>query len=124
MTNSRGFIAGGDSTYAPLPGFSSRQRRRDRHRVRGVRHRLHAAIAGLNYSAGQQFASPHGDVVLRLSQSFGYSVGGGALYGDDRLGRETLDAGAAAVPEPSEVAVLGIGLMALALARRRSRSAR
>jgi PEP-CTERM motif len=50
-------------------------------------------------------------VQLRLSQTFGYSVAGGASYGDDRLG-------VVAVPEPTGLALLGLGAGAL-LRRRR-----
>jgi len=46
-------------------------------------------------------------VVLRLSQSFGYSVAGGGSYGDDRLGVVTLEA--SAVPGP---VVVALGLIA------------
>jgi hypothetical protein len=71
-------------------------------------------IAGLNYYPGQEFTAPGGDLVLRLSQSFGYSVAGGATYGDDRLGVVQLSG---AVPEPSTWAMMilgfaGVGFMA------------
>ncbi len=78
-----------------------------------------AAVPGVQYEAGQQFASVGSAVTLRLSQSFGYSVAGGATYGNDRLGAVTL-VSAAAVPEPETIAILGLGLGALALSRRRS----
>ena len=120
VTNSRVFVAGGPAgEYAPAPGFSFAVSADGT----GIEFKVSnsfftGAVAGLTYFPGQQFAAANGDVVLRLSQSFGYSVGGGALYGDDRLGRVSL-VGAAAVPEPSTVAVLGLGVVALALARRR-----
>ena len=71
-------------------------------------------IAGLVYDPSQVFTAPGGDLVLRLSQSFGYSVAGGATYGPDRLGVVTL---AGAVPEPSTWAMMllgfaGVGFMA------------
>ena len=67
-------------------------------------------ISGLNYDPGQQFAAPGDEVVLRLSQSFGYSVAGGGSYGDDRLGVVTLEA--SAVPGP----IVGAGLPGLVMA--------
>ena len=69
-----------------------------------------SAISGLSYYSGHEFAAPGGDVVLRLSQSFGYSVAGGASYGDDRLGAVTLEA--APVPGP----IMGAGLPGLVMA--------
>ena len=70
---------------------------------------LTTAISGLSYYPGQQFAVPGGDVVLRLSQSFGYSVAGGPDYGEDRLGVVTLEA--SAVPGP----IVGAGLPGLVM---------
>lgn len=55
--------------------------------------------------------NPGDTIQLRLSQSFGYSVAGGALYGPDRLGSFTLSA-AAPVPGP----VVGAGLPGALLA--------
>lgn len=57
-------------------------------------------------------------VQLRLSQTFGYSVAGGASYGADRLGT-------VAVPEPTSMALAAVGLVGLAyVARRRRLTAR
>jgi len=70
---------------------------------------LTGAIAGLSYYPGHDLAAAGGDVVLRLSQSFGYSVAGGASYGPDRLGAVTL---ASPVPGP----IVGAGLPGLVMA--------
>ena len=56
---------------------------------------------------------------LNLSQSFGFSVAGGASYGDDRLGFVSLST----VPEPSTYALMAAGLAAIGLAKRRRRHA-
>lgn len=80
-------------------------------------------IAGLNYYAGQTFPRVGSDIVLRLSQSFGYSVSGGETYGNDRLGRVTIGGSATpAVPEPATWAMMIAGFGAVGGAmRRRSR---
>jgi len=54
--------------------------------------------------------NPGDQLILRLSQSFGYSVAGGASYGDNRLGAITLEA--APVPGP----IVGAGLPGLVMA--------
>jgi hypothetical protein len=54
--------------------------------------------------------NPGDQLILRLSQSFGYSVAGGATYGADRLGAVTLEA--SAVPGP----IVGAGLPGLVMA--------
>ncbi len=54
------------------------------------------------------------DVVLRLSQSFGYSVAGGATYGPTRLGTASV----AAVPEPGSLALVALALGATGFVRR------
>lgn len=119
VTNSRAFIAGGDGTYAPVSGLQFVVSA-DGTGIEFVvpNATFTTAIPGLNYAPGQQFATDGSSVVLRLSQSFGYSVAGGATYGDNRLGAVTL-VGAAAVPEPETLGILGLGLAALAVSRRR-----
>lgn len=62
------------------------------------------------------------DIILRLSQSFGYSVAGGASYGPDRLGLIVDPIGSSVpVPEPASFALLGAGLIGLAGLRRKRR---
>jgi len=80
-----------------------------------------APITGLNYAVGQTFPTPgaNPDLVLRISQSLGYTPIGGSAYGADRLGRVALQA-ATSVPEPASMALLGAGLLSLAAFRRRA----
>jgi hypothetical protein len=80
--------------------------------------------AGIAYPNGYPAAT--GDVVLRLSQSFGYSVAGGNSYGVTRLG----SASVAAVPVPLPAAAWagfsmlgGFGMLA-GLRKRLSRKSR
>ena len=79
---------------------------------------LTGPMAGLNYYSGQVFPTA-GDpaIVLRLSQSFGYSVAGGASYGTGRLGSVNL---VFDTPEPASMAIFGVALVGL-VARRRHR---
>ncbi|MGZ3377436.1 MAG: PEPxxWA-CTERM sorting domain-containing protein [Phenylobacterium sp.] len=73
------------------------------------------AIPGLT---SYPLAAPGGEVVLRLSQSFGYSVAGGATYGPDRLGAFTLAGG---VPEPASWAMMILGFLGAGAALRANR---
>jgi hypothetical protein len=64
---------------------------------------------------------PGDKLVLRLSQSFGYSVAGGGTFGPDRLGAVTLSS---AVPELSTWGMMLIGFAGIGfMAYRRSRKA-
>ena len=68
------------------------------------------------YGMGFNTASPGGTVLMTLSQSFGYSVAGGASYGANRLGAVVVPA---EVPEPASLALVGVALAGLATVRRR-----
>ena len=83
-------------------------------------------IPGLIYYSGQEFPTNGGDIVLRLSQSFGFAVAGGATFGADRLGRVTVAAATPAVPEPATWAMmmLGFGGVGYAMRRRPAQRAR
>lgn len=79
------------------------------------------AIGGLNYYAGHTLPGLGDQIILRLSQSFGYSVAGGDSYGADRLGAVTL---AAAAPELSTWAMmlLGFGFLGFITYRRSNKA--
>jgi hypothetical protein len=69
------------------------------------------------YGMGFPAVAPGGKVILRLSQSFGYSVAGGPTYGVDRLGAVFAPL-AQSVPEPGSFALAGLALAGLGLSRR------
>ncbi len=85
MTNSRAFGAG-QGTYAPVTGRQFIVSA-DGTGIEFIvpNSTFTSAIAGLNYSG--PLASAGGSVVLRVSQSFGSSVAGGADYGATRPAR-------------------------------------
>ena len=72
-----------------------------------------APIAGLTYDPSVTFPAAGDPVVLRLSESFGYSVAGGASFGPDRLGSVTLSA----VPLPPALPLFAVAVLGLGLAR-------
>jgi hypothetical protein len=76
-------------------------------------------IAGLTYYPSQQFPGPGDEIVLRLSQSFGYSVAGGSTFGPDRLGAVNL--ASAATPLPAALPMFATGLAGLGWLARRKR---
>lgn len=83
-----------------------------------------APIPGLSGYPNASFPSTGDAVVLRLSQSLGYSVAGGESYGPDRLGSVDIggDQGSiSAAPEPGTWALmmLGVGLVGAMLGFRR-----
>jgi hypothetical protein len=121
VTNYRGFVAGG-SGYSPvaLNFFASG----------GIvefsipNSYFLSAMTGLEsqYGVGFPFPSVGDQVTLRLSQSFGYSVAGGASYGPNRLGSVILGGGA--IPEPATWAMMLLGFGGVgALLRNRKRQA-
>jgi hypothetical protein len=117
VTNSRGFVAGG-SGYSPvaLTYFAGS----------GIvefsipNSYFMVPMTGLEpqYDPSQQFAAIGDKVTLRLSQSFGYSVAGGASYGDNRLGSVTLGG---AVPEPASWSMMILGFLGAGSALRSRR---
>ncbi len=81
-------------------------------------------VPGVTYDAGTIVPTIGGPVVMRLSQSFGYSVAGGSSYGDTRLGEFTVKG---AVPEPASWSLMILGFLGagagLRASRRRSAAA-
>ncbi len=119
-TGQRAFVAGGSAAPMQVSGISVVSTDPSSLEFSIPFAYLSAPIAGLNYFPGQTFES---DITLRLSQSFGYSVNGGATYGPDRLGALNIGS-VVAVPEPESYALMlaGIGIVAM-VTRRRNRAA-
>jgi hypothetical protein len=119
VTNGRAFIPGvAGYAAAPLMQFSGDTTHLE---VMIPDSYFTAPIAGLSYYPSQQFVSSSDpDLVLRLSQTFGYSVAGGDSYGSDRLGHVTL---AVAAPEPATMALFGSSLFGMGWLKRKRRKA-
>lgn len=121
VTNNRYFVAGGPSGVfydaTPFLTFDSTSQP-------GT---IELAIDNSFFTSGPQagVAFPNGypvaadQVVLRLSQSFGFSVAGGASYGPTRLGSASVLPAANAVPEPGSLALAVAALGLLGAGRRR-----
>lgn len=116
VTNGTYFIPGGPGGFNALPYVTY-----DATTNAGT---IELAIANGFFTSGLQ-GSPAAvsDVQLRLSQSFGYSVAGGASYGTARLGVASI-LPAVEVPEPGSLALAMLALGALGATGRSARKAR
>ena len=126
ITNGRAFVAGVDG-YAPVAtSFANGANGSIEFSIPNSY--FTAPISGLeaNYSGGQQFATTGSDVTLRLSQSLGYTVAGGATFGPNRLGSVEIGGEASpvsAAPEPSAWALMlgGVAFLGAMLRVQRAR---
>jgi hypothetical protein len=112
ITNNRFFIAGAPGYYDATPYLT--------YAVDGGTHTIEFAIDNAFFTSSPQAGAPYplgfptatGDVTLRLSQSFGYSVAGGTANGDAvRLGVASVASGTA-TPLPS-AASMSLGTLAV-----------
>jgi hypothetical protein len=114
ITNNRAFIPGIGGYSSALTGLLDFATTATTVEFRLANSLFTAGAPGIDYANANAIYDPYpafptlGDkVTLRLSQSFGYSVAGGASYGPDRLGSVILGG----VPEPSTWAMMLLGFL-------------